>query len=76
MKGCIEWRLPDIDMMLVGPELVVHDYRAHQAHLRGLAARAVAHCPRDLAEALCLELGIPMPEGFVDTPSALDEWAK
>ena len=50
------------------------DQRPESA-LRMLAARAVAHCPRDLAEVLCRELGIPMPEGFVEKPSALDAWA-
>lgn len=32
--------------------------------LRMYASRAVVYCPRDLAEALCREIGIPMPEGY------------
>jgi hypothetical protein len=44
--------------------------------LRLLAARAVAHCPRDLAEALCRELCIPMPESFIEKADPLMEWTK
>ncbi len=48
----------------------------HYDRLRELAARAIAHCPRDLAEALAKECGVPMPEGYCEPSSALAAWAK
>lgn len=43
MKGCIEWRLPDIDVMLVGPEPEVRAYRLRVARMRTALEKIRGH---------------------------------